>query len=67
MKRENSILGIGVTALDMGSKKLVFQNRDAVVNLTYGLIGTPYGWGGNGPDNFDCYGFAKYTLIPIIT
>lgn len=35
-------------------------NRDAVVNLSYDLIGTPYGWGGNGPDSFDCSGFTRY-------
>lgn len=35
-------------------------NREAVVKLSYELIGTPYGWGGNGPDNFDCSGFTKY-------
>lgn len=42
------------------TKPPVSSNRDAIVNLAYDLIGTPYGWGGNGPDNFDCSGFTKY-------
>lgn len=35
-------------------------NRESVVKLCYDLIGTPYGWGGNGPENFDCSGFTRY-------
>ncbi|MGL4914275.1 MAG: NlpC/P60 family protein, partial [Romboutsia sp.] len=36
------------------------NDREAVVKLSHDLIGTPYGWGGNGPNNFDCSGFTRY-------
>ncbi|MEF9990806.1 MAG: SH3 domain-containing protein [Romboutsia sp.] len=35
-------------------------DRTQVVNLAYSLIGTPYEWGAEGPNSFDCSGFTKY-------
>ncbi|MDY4575420.1 MAG: SH3 domain-containing protein [Intestinibacter sp.] len=37
--------------------------RSAVVNLAYSLLGTPYAWGGNGPNYFDCSGFTRYVYL----
>ena len=33
-----------------------------LINYAFTLIGTPYVWGGNGPDTFDCSGFVKYVF-----
>ena len=38
----------------------VTSNRSEVVNLTHALLGTPYKWGAEGPNSFDCSGFTKY-------
>lgn len=35
-------------------------DKNQVVNLAHSLLGTPYVWGGNGPNSFDCSGFTKY-------
>ena len=32
----------------------------AVVNLAYSKIGSPYVWGAEGPNSFDCSGFTSY-------
>ena len=37
--------------------------RSSVVNLAYSLLGTPYAWGGNGPNYFDCSGFTRYVYL----
>lgn len=37
--------------------------RSAVVNLAYSLLGTPYAWGANGPNSFDCSGFTRYVYL----
>lgn len=38
----------------------VTSNKTEVVNLAYALLGTPYAWGAEGPNSFDCSGFTKY-------
>jgi peptidoglycan hydrolase CwlO-like protein len=35
-------------------------SSDAVVAYASNFLGTPYVWGANGPDSFDCSGFTKY-------
>lgn len=35
-------------------------SSDAVVAYASNFLGTPYQYGGNGPDSFDCSGFTKY-------
>lgn len=32
----------------------------AVINLAYSKIGSPYVWGAEGPNSFDCSGFTSY-------
>ncbi|GAA0611214.1 hypothetical protein GCM10009001_30580 [Virgibacillus siamensis] len=36
------------------------NNYANVVDAAYSLIGTPYVWGGESPDGFDCSGFIQY-------
>ena len=31
-----------------------------IVDYAKQFLGTPYSWGGNGPNSFDCSGFTKY-------
>ena len=38
--------------------------RDEVVAKALRYLGTPYQWGGNGPNSFDCSGFVIYVLRP---
>ncbi len=35
-------------------------SSDTVVAYASNFLGTPYTWGGNGPNTFDCSGFVKY-------
>lgn len=35
-------------------------SSDAVVAYASNFLGTPYVWGANGPNSFDCSGFTKY-------
>lgn len=35
-------------------------SSDTVVAYASNFLGTPYQWGGNGPNTFDCSGFVKY-------
>ncbi|MCB2291231.1 NlpC/P60 family protein [Clostridium sp. CS001] len=35
-------------------------SSDSVVAYASNFLGTPYVWGANGPDSFDCSGFTKY-------
>ena len=35
-------------------------SSDAVVAYASNFLGTPYVWGANGPNSFDCSGFVKY-------
>jgi peptidoglycan DL-endopeptidase CwlO len=37
-------------------------SSSAVVAYASNFIGTPYAWGGNGPDTFDCSGFTSYVF-----
>ena len=37
-------------------------SSSAVVAYASNFIGTPYEWGGNGPDTFDCSGFTSYVF-----
>lgn len=34
--------------------------QSSIVNYAMKFLGTPYEWGGNGPNTFDCSGFVKY-------
>lgn len=34
----------------------------AVINLAYSKIGSPYVWGAEGPNSFDCSGFTSYVF-----
>lgn len=36
--------------------------RSRVVETAKSFLGTPYRWGGNGPNVFDCSGFTKYVM-----
>ncbi len=36
--------------------------RSEVVNIAKRYLGTPYKWGGNGPNSFDCSGFTRYVF-----
>lgn len=35
-------------------------SSDSIIAYASNFIGTPYKWGGNGPDSFDCSGFTSY-------
>ena len=35
---------------------------NTVVDRAYAELGKPYGWGGVGPDSYDCSGFVSYCL-----
>ena len=35
-------------------------SSDSVVAYASNFLGTPYVWGANGPENFDCSGFVRY-------
>ncbi|WP_123052636.1 NlpC/P60 family protein [Clostridium sp. JN-1] len=37
-------------------------SSNAVVAYASNFLGTPYQWGGNGPDSFDCSGFTCYVF-----
>ncbi|MCL2606914.1 MAG: NlpC/P60 family protein, partial [Coriobacteriia bacterium] len=37
-------------------------SRSEVVNIARQYLGTPYQWGGNGPNSFDCSGFTSYVF-----
>lgn len=53
----------GVTNSNNSNNNNSSSYRSAVVNLAYSLIGTPYAWGGNGPNYFDCSGFTRYVYL----
>jgi len=38
--------------------------QNDVVERAMSFLGTPYRWGGNGPQSFDCSGFVIYVLRP---
>lgn len=38
------------------------STAQAVVNLAYAKIGSPYVWGAEGPNSFDCSGFTSYVM-----
>ncbi|MGL4796703.1 MAG: NlpC/P60 family protein [Paraclostridium sp.] len=35
---------------------------NAVINLAYSKLGSPYEWGAEGPNTFDCSGFTSYVF-----
>lgn len=35
-------------------------SSNSIVAFASNFLGTPYQWGGNGPETFDCSGFVKY-------
>jgi peptidoglycan DL-endopeptidase CwlO len=35
-------------------------SSNSIVAYASNFLGTPYAWGANGPNNFDCSGFVKY-------
>ncbi|EQB89256.1 cell wall-associated NlpC family hydrolase [Clostridium punense] len=35
---------------------------NGIVSYAYKFLGTPYQWGGNGPNTFDCSGFTSYVF-----
>ncbi|MGL5314327.1 MAG: NlpC/P60 family protein [Peptostreptococcaceae bacterium] len=38
------------------------SSAQAVLNLAYSKIGSPYVWGAEGPNSFDCSGFTSYVF-----
>ena len=38
------------------------SKASAVVNLAYSKLGSPYEWGAEGPNTFDCSGFTSYVF-----
>jgi peptidoglycan DL-endopeptidase CwlO len=40
----------------------VSGNGNAIVSYAAKFLGTPYKWGGNGPNSFDCSGFTSYVF-----
>ena len=44
----------------MGQAPYVASKGDQVVKYAEQFLGKPYVYGGNGPNSFDCSGFAKY-------
>jgi peptidoglycan DL-endopeptidase CwlO len=46
----------GNVVLNRGS----LSSGNAVIVYAYRFLGTPYAWGANGPNYFDCSGFVKY-------
>lgn len=39
------------------------EKNEALVNLALSFLGTPYSWGANGPNSFDCSGFTRYVYL----
>ncbi|GAA0178313.1 C40 family peptidase [Clostridium sediminicola] len=37
-------------------------SSNAIIAYASNFLGTPYKWGGNGPNSFDCSGFTKYVF-----
>ena len=46
----------GTTVLNRGS----LSSGNEIIAYAYRYLGTPYAWGANGPNYFDCSGFVKY-------
>jgi|GEM_PF-1253092 len=46
---------------EKASKKIETKtNNTNVVEVAHSLVGTPYEWGGDSPDGFDCSGFVQF-------
>lgn len=45
---------------DSGSTSASSALGQQIVDYAMQYLGTPYVWGGNGPNSFDCSGFTKY-------
>ncbi|RDY24053.1 peptidoglycan endopeptidase [Romboutsia maritimum] len=45
---------------DINQDKTESSDRTGLINLANSLLGTPYSWGAEGLDSFDCSGFTKY-------
>jgi len=48
---------VPVTSVSRGGDE---RKKRAIVSYALKFIGTPYVWGGNSPDGFDCSGFTSY-------
>lgn len=44
------------------SSCVAFNLRDSIVTYAQNFIGTPYKWGGEATDGFDCSGFVLYVF-----
>ena len=45
-----------------GSENPGNATTDAIIEYSKQFLGTPYVYGANGPDSFDCSGFTKYVF-----
>ncbi|MDW8802419.1 NlpC/P60 family protein [Clostridium sp. A1-XYC3] len=46
--------------ISRGTSSATAASSDSIVAYASNFLGTPYQWGGNGPNSFDCSGFTSY-------
>lgn len=62
IQQEQERLEAEASKVDLSPSVVVSGNTtaDQIVAYAMKFLGTPYQWGGNGPNTFDCSGFTRY-------